>query len=223
MYFTTGIDNLSGAWLPNTHYLYGENLPTFNLDDTRTIAIQMRMMMTINDIHPNCYMVSKVLDMVPKGVLKLSLKQDEYDEKRDNIQLKVCDYYNDTGDIIVQEPEGSNDPCKTSEIYHMMVNKNGELEQDFMISTLTIAETTYWHAVFSDQGVSAQWRIKLVDEATEKERLELERLMVIRDVDSTTISLRPGKSNRLKGKHFKLIACDVNGDYESIINLEVAE
>ena len=181
-------------------------------------------MITNNDIHPSCYIVSKILDVEPQGVIKLSLKLDQYNSKRDNIELKVCDYYSDSGDIIVEEPVGSNDPCKTSEITHMLVNTDNELEPSTMITSLVIGATYYWSVTFSDEDVMAQWRIKLVDdndEYSEKERLELERLMVIRDVNDTTISLRPGKSDRLKGKQFKLIVCDENGDYESTINLEV--
>lgn len=183
--------------------------------------------MTVNDLHPNCYMISKVLDMVPKGVLKLSMKQDDYDEKRDNVTLRVCDYYNDTGDVIVDEPVGTGDPCFTSEIVSMMVNTDGELEPSNVPEhSLSIGKTYYYSATFSDENITAQWRIRLVDDDekyTEKERLELERLMVIRDVDSTTISLRPGKSNRLKGLHFTLIVCDINGEYESTYDVEVLE
>ena len=183
-------------------------------------------MITNNDIHPSCYIVSKILDVEPQGVIKLSLKLDQFNPKRDNVELRVCDYYNDTGDIIVEEPIGSNDPCKTSEIVYMIVNADGELESSNMITSIAIGQTYYWNVVFSDDDVESQWRIKLVDdndECSEQERLELEKLMVIRDVNDTTISLRPGKSNRLKGKQFKLIACDINGDYESTINLEVEE
>lgn len=222
----TSLDNLTGFWIPNTYYLYGDKIKQYNLVDTRTLSIQKRIMMTVNDLHPNCYMISKVLDMVPKGLLKLSMKQDDYNEKRDNVALKVCDYYNDTGDTIVDEPVGSNDPCLTSEIHYMTVDSDGELiESASPYTSLVVGETYYWRATFSDEDVAAQWRIRLVDEEgiyTEKERLELERLMVIRDVDSTTISLRPGKSYRIKGLKFKLIVCDINGDYESTVELEVA-
>lgn len=226
MYYVTSLDNLTGFWIPNTYYLYGDKLKQYNLVDTRTLSIQKRIMMTVNDLHPNCYMISKVLDMVPKGLLKLSMKQDDFDAKRDNVTLKVCDYYNDTGDIIINEPVGSNDPCLTSEIKYMTVDSDGEMiESASPYTTLVVGETYYWRAIFSDEDVAAQWRIRLIDEDdsyTEKQRLELERLMVIRDVDNTTISLRPGKSNRIKGLKFKLIVCDVNGDYESAIELEVA-
>jgi hypothetical protein len=222
----TSLDNLTGFWIPNTYYLYGDKLKQYNLVDTRTLSIQKRIMMTVNDLHPNCYMISKVLDMVPKGLLKLSMKQDDFDAKRDNIALKVCDYYNDTGDVVIQEPVGSNDPCLTSEIKYMTVDSDGEMiESASPYTTLVVGETYYWRAIFSDEDVAAQWRIRLIDEDdsyTEKQRLELERLMVIRDVDNTTISLRPGKSNRIKGLKFKLIVCDINGDYESAIELEVA-
>ena len=194
------------------------------LDDTRTVTHQVRSMITVNDINPSCYIVSKILDVEPLGILKLSLKLDEFNPKRDNVALKICDYYSDSGDIIIEEPTGTNDPCKTSTIYYMKVNADGELEQSSEVTMLTIGATYYWAVEFSDEDITAQWRIKLIDDEeqyTEKERLELERLMVIRDVSDTIISLRPGKSNRLKGLSFNLIVCDTDGDYESKIELEV--
>ena len=64
-------------------------------------------MITNNDIHPNCWMISKVTEMNPQGILKLSIKQDEFDIHRDNIAERVCDYYLDDGDINTDSPETS--------------------------------------------------------------------------------------------------------------------
>ncbi len=226
MFYTTGLDNLTGTWLPNTYYVYGNRLEEFELMDTRTIAIQTRTMITVNDINPNCYMVTKNVDMHPKGILKLSLKSDDFNPKRDNVELKVCDYYNDTGDTIVIDPPKDPDPETSSTIHYMVVDANNELDVDDSFPILETGKTYYYNAEFSDSGVTAQWRVELIDENgtyTEKERYSLERLMVIRDISSTGISLRPGKSNRLKGLKFKLSVCDVDGNYESSIDLEVAE
>lgn len=225
-FYTTGLDNLTGTWLPNTYYVYGDRLEEFELMDTRTIAIQTRTMITVNDINPNCYMVTKNVDMHPKGILKLSLKSDDFNPKRDNVELKVCDYYNDTGDVIVIDPPKDPDPETSSTIHYMVVDANNELDVDDSFPILEIGKTYYYNAEFSDSGVTAQWRVELIDENgtyTEKERYSLERLMVIRDISSTGISMRPGKSNRLKGLKFKLSVCDVDGNYESSIDLEVAE
>ena len=201
--------------------MYGDKCKEYHLDNTQTISIQTRVAVTVNEINPNCFMVSKILDIVPKGILKLSMKQDDWNLKRDSLEFLVCDYYNDTGDITIDEPIGSDDPDKTSEIVYMAVNADGELETAAAPTILNIGETYYYSAIFSDENVATEWRIKLVDPIDETERVALERLMVIRDVDGHTISLRPGKSSRIKGRKFQLEVCDVNGDYESVIELEV--
>lgn len=201
--------------------MYGDKCKEYHLDNTQTISIQTRVAVTVNEINPNCFMVSKILDIVPKGILKLSMKQDDWNPKRDSLEFLICDYYNDTGDITIDEPIGSSDPDKTSEIVYMAVNADGELETAAAPTILNIGETYYYSAIFSDENVATEWRIKLVDPIDETERVALERLMVIRDVDKRTISLRPGKSSRIKGRKFQLEVCDVNGDYESVIELEV--
>lgn len=222
--YTTGLDNLSGLWLPDTAYVYGDNREKYGLDNTQTLDIQMRVMVTVNEINPNCYMLSKILDMVPKGVLKISMKADDYNVKRDNVALKVCDYYNDSGDIVIDPPVKEDDPDKTSTISYMAINADGELEPATLTTKLDIGNTYYYSSEFTPSGPEAHWRIQLVDEDSEyseSDRLALERLMVIREIDDHTISLRPGKSNRIKGLKFRLIVADVNGDYESTIEVEV--
>ena len=201
--------------------MYGDKCKEYRLDNTQTISIQTRVAVTVNEVNPNCFMVSKILDIVPKGILKLSMKQDDWNPKRDSLEFLICDYYNDTGDITIDEPIGSSDPDKTSEIVYMAVNADGELETAAAPTILNIGETYYYSAIFSDKNVATEWRIKLVDPIDETERVALERLIVIRDVDKHTISLRPGKSSRIKGRKFQLEVCDVNGDYESVIELEV--
>lgn len=209
--------------MPNTHYIFGDDgLEKYNLDDTRLITIQQRTMITLNTIHPNCYSITKVLDMTPQGIIKLSLKADEFDPSRDNVDLLLCDYYNDTGDITVRKPTSDVDPGKTSSIYYNVINSDGELEiNDEFPETLETGETYYFSAEFSDSGIDAQWRIILDGDYTDEERIPIERLMVLRDIDSEVVSLRPAKSMKLHGLKFKLNVCDINGEYDSSIDVEV--
>ena len=224
-FYINSLDNLTSAWLPNTHYIFGDKIKDYNLCDTRSLIIQTRTMITLNTINPNCYMVTKVLDMTPKGILKLSLKQDDYNEKRDNTKMLVCDYYSDTGDVVIEEA-GSDDGTKTSAIYHMIINDDGELERATDLESkfnMDIGVTYYFQSVFSDDNVDAQWRIYLENdgEYDEDEQNALENLIVLRNANATTTSVRPGKSNRIKGKTFTLEVCDVDGNYKSSIKLGV--
>lgn len=221
-YYITSLDNLAGFWLPDTRYVYGDKCVEYRLDNTQTLDIQTRVAVTVNEINPNCFMLSKILDVVPKGILRISMKADDWNPKRDNLELLVCDYYNDTGDIVVDEPVGSDDPAKTSTISYMEVNSDGELEEATVPEYLDIGHTYYYSATFSDENVHAEWRVKLIGDEDESERIALERLMVLRDVNDKTISLRPGKSSRIKGRRFQLEVCDLNGDYESNIEVEVS-
>ena len=225
-YYVNSLDSLTSFWLPNTHYFLGdEGLEKYNIADTRLVYIGQRTMITLNSIHPNVYMVSKVLDMAPQGVIKLSLKLDDLDLSRDNVDLLLCDYYNDTGDIVVDKPTPINpDTAKTSTITYMQINADGELEPSAdEIPSLALGQTYYFTASFSDVGVDAQFRVLLNDDSlSEEERIAIERLMILDDIDNNTVSLRPAKSKKLPGLKFILNVCDLEGNYSSSINLEVA-
>ena len=216
-YRVVGLDNLTRGWVPDTYNIYKDKLEEFELCDTRLIRHQMRMMLTYNKINPKIYMVSKVDDTTPPGVVQISFKEDEFDAKRDNVELLVCNYYNDSGDVIIVKPK-TPEEYSTSVITYMSVNNDGELEQSTAPEFLSTGVMYYYSTDFSD----AQWRIELQGDHSEDDRLAIERLMVIRKVNDNTISLRPGKSNKLKGLQFKLKVCDINGDHESSIDLEVA-
>lgn len=179
-------------------------------------------MIALNTVHPNCYMVSKVLDMTPKGIIKLSLKQDDFDPSRDEPAFLLCDYYNDTGDIVVEKPTPDPLSPTSSTITYMVVNDDGELEPSIDFPILELGKTYYYSATFSDEGVDAQWRIILDGDYSDEDRAAIERLMVLHDIDDHTVSLRPAKSKKLGGLKFKLNVCDINGDYNSSIDVEVS-
>ena len=224
----TQLDQIIAAWLPDTNFVFKDKCDEFGLADTRYINRNMRFMVSNNDIVPNVFMVSKIIDTAPQGVLKLTFEQVELDPKRDNIELQVCDYYNNSGDIQIEIPDDAPVvPSKTSTIKWMVVNEDGELVEATLDSQkiLNIGKISYFTAEFSDPNVDGQWIIKLVDDdniITEAERNSLEKLMVITKFDDTTISLKPGKSNKLKGQKFELSVSDSSGEYKSKIDVEVS-
>lgn len=223
----TSIDNITSVWLPDTYNIYGDKIKEYGLVDTRVLTHQMRMMITHNDIHPNCYMISKVDDTTPRGIVKLTLKQDDFNPMRDSIEFHVCDYFTKSGEIAITKPEPTIpiDPENRSLIVNMTINDDGVLFWNFDNTPLQIGETYYYYSWFYDNTLKRRWRITLIDENdeyTEEERFAIERLFTIREYSNDTIMFTVGKSKRLMGKKFQLLVCDIDGNYEATLDLEVA-
>lgn len=222
--YSMSSDNLTSAFIPDTYHVYGEKLKELGLCDTRTIMYLQRFFMSNNDLEPKIYQVTKITDINPQGIIKLSIKQDELNTKRDNIELHICDYYTDEGDIVIDEPVNKMpDATKTSEIKWMTVNVNGELEQGAEIK-LEIGKTYYYEVEFSDIDVDPQWRIAPMDTTlTDEEKEYYIGLMKMTKFDASTLAVKPAKASSLKGKKFILSVSNSIGEYYSSIELEVAE
>lgn len=78
--FFTTVDNQTQFIIPSTL-------------DTQTINYNDRFMISDSSIRPLVYEVSKIEDTFPCGTIKITLKQDHYNEHLDNVELKVCNYY----------------------------------------------------------------------------------------------------------------------------------
>lgn len=219
-------DNLTSSFIPDTYHVYGDKLEELGLCDTRTIFYLQRFFMSNNDLEPKIYQVTKITDINPQGIIKLSIKQDELNEKRDNIELRICDYYTDEGDIRLDEPtKDETDITKTSEIKWMTVNEDGELETGTE-TLLELGQTYYFEVEFSDADIDPQWRIELADEEniyTEDEHSYYIGLMKLTKFDKSVLALKPAKASSLKGKEFILSVSDFDGEYYSSIKVEVAE
>ena len=50
-------------------------------------------MLSDSSVRPLVYEVSKLEDVFPLGTTKVSLKQDHYNPSTDNVELKICNYY----------------------------------------------------------------------------------------------------------------------------------
>lgn len=222
--YVNSLNNVTSMWLPNTHYIYGDKgIMSYNIADTRLVTIQQRIMITLNTLYPNCYMVSKVIDMSPKGIIKLTLKQDDYDPSRDNANLLLCDYYNDTGDINIALPTSDSTETTSSTISYMVLNSDNQLDKNEEIPILQLGTTYYFSSEFSEEDIDGQWRVIVEGDYTEEERIAIEKLIILDTINSSTVSLRPGKSKKLKGLKFNLSVCDINGNYYSSLELEVAQ
>ena len=229
---SSSLDDLTQAWLPDLRYTYGDKLENLGMYDTRTIMHGQRFFLSNNNLDPKIYEVSKIKDINPQGIIKLSIKQHELNEKRDNIDLRVCDYYTDEGDIQIDKPiVEAPDNTKSSTITWMIVNDDGELEEniDPILEVLQIGQTSYFAAKFYDGideiKIDGQWRIELanIDGLNEEDISYYEGLMKITRFDSSTIALKPAKASSLKGMEFVLTVEDIDGQYKSSIEVEVSE
>ena len=221
--YSMSLDNLTSAFLPDTYHVYGDKLEELGLSDTRTVMYLQRFFMSNNDLEPKIYQVTKITDINPQGIIKLSIKQDELNEKRDNIELRVCDYYTDEGDILIDKPIiDIPDNTRTSTIKWMDINENGELIEG-MQSKLQLGQTYYFEVKFSDENIDPQWRIDLVGDYSEENIEKYIGYMKLTKFDNTTLALKPAKASSLKGKKFVLSVEDINGQYSSSIELEVGE
>ena len=225
--------------MPDVAFIFGEKFKDYDLDDTRYFVHDLRVMLTTNKINPKIYKVTKVNELAPKGIFKCIVKQDEFDEKKDNVDLMICDYYDDDGDIVIDKPINDDpDPTKTSVIHWAEIDSNGEIAPILTPTDahLTIGETSYFIAEFSDnKPTNIQWRVEYVNVTSADEDLPDERkeyycnLLKISqfgngEVDNNnlaSISLRPNKMKSLIGKKFKLIVENYDGEYMSSIEVEV--
>ena len=224
--YTASLDDLTQSWLPDLHYVYGDKLTELGMCDTRTIMHGQRFFLSNNDLDPKIYEVTKIKDINPQGIIKLSIKQDELNEKRDNVELRVCDYYTDEGDINVDIPVVETpDTEKTSSISWFTIDEYGELI-DGVETELELGTTYYFGVKFSAKGIDPQWKIELIDEYneyTDEDKEYYIGLMKLTKFDASTLALKPAKASSLKGKSFTLSVSDVDGNYMSSIRLEVDE
>ena len=196
--------------MPDTFLIYGDALSTYELCDTRYLRHEQRFFLTHNQLDPKVYAITKVQDLVPQGIIKLTLKQGELDNVRDNVDLMVCDYYNGSGEVVIKK-ETHIDETARSYIWSAVVDDDGILqcnhEQNRIIHLATLS---YYNVEFFLKGVlqdlNSEWRIDYNGDSdlTDEEKQHLCDLIVIRQINKTTISVRAGKTKKLIGEKFIL-------------------
>lgn len=216
------VDNLTNAWLPATHLLYGDKLEQLHVCDTRTVFYEQRFMLTNNILEPKVYQVTKVIETAPQGLIKLSLKQDEYNSTRDNVDLLICDYYIDSGESKLPDPEPENVFIDETlgTIKYMRINENDELEYANFDGKVHIGAFSYFKADVSNSHMHMRWHITYLGN---EDKDYYEGLFKMEEVNDTTLSLKPGKAKSLIGKKFTLSVFDEHDALYSSIDLEVDE
>ncbi len=79
-YYTTSPENQTQVWLPTNPI-------------TQTIDYNMRFLISDNTDRPIAWEVSKLEDLFPQGILKITLRQSLYNPNVDNKELMIADYY----------------------------------------------------------------------------------------------------------------------------------
>lgn len=202
--------------------MYGDKLEVLGMCDTRTVMHGQRFFYTNNDLDPKIYQVTKITDLNPQGVIKLSIKQDEFNRRRDNIELHICDYYTDGGDININIRQNEDNYIGTSEIIWLTIDEYDELivgEE----TKLDLGLMYYFEARFSELNVDPQWDIELFGDYSEEDKEYYVGLMKLTKFSDNTIAIKTAKASSLKGKKFILTVSDFDGNYKSSIGLEVAE
>lgn len=222
---TISLDNLTGCWIPDTYYLFKDKIKDFNLDDTRTIVHDQRFLLTTNILNPKVYQITKVTEVSPVGIIKMNLKQDEFNPKRDNLDLFVCDYYTNTGDPTPTIPSNSILDRNYTIIEFLMDDKEELINQNMIINNILNCGNRYFYqATLGEDSVPCVWNIELqddLDQYTVDEKHYYERLIKLVNYNDNIIEVKPGKAGSLVGKQFKLNASREDGEYIASIELEV--
>ena len=168
-------------------------------------------MISNNDLFPRVYEITKVVDFANSGVVKYSIKQSQYDEHRDNAELEICDYYSKVGQINATPPEKNDNPeTYIGSIKEMMLVDDELTENPDGTGKLKVGVASYFKCEFSSEFVDPEWHVELVgDDYTDEFN------------DHNVVMVKPGKASSLKGKQFKLVVSDVNGNYYATYSLEV--
>ena len=76
-----GVNDMTAIWVPTN-------------SSTQTIGYNQRFIISdVGRVPALCYEVSKISDTSPVGLVKFSLKQTEFNEKTDNAEDMIADYY----------------------------------------------------------------------------------------------------------------------------------
>lgn len=223
MYYINSLDNLTSFYLPNTYYTYGKDgIAAYGLQDTRTARISVRTMITTNDLDPKCWQITKVQEMAPQGLLKLSLKADDFDSLRDNVDLKICDYYTKTGDVEVESEKPTTEPTEKHDgqiIYQVMDDATGFLKDAEAPMQLNTAKTYYFKATDTGgKAFSSTWRVSFNGFADND---AMDSYVHLTMVNKNTVSVKISRTKKVDNQTLILSVSDTNGDYKAEIKLGV--
>lgn len=224
--YSISLDNTTSVWIPNLYSLYNEHLERFNLSDNRQIKYGDRFFLTTNRISPTIYKISKIIDSTPFGVVKFTFKQDAFNEKCDNVDLMICNYFFDTGKPEVVEPVHLSEDIRN--IIKLVLNDDNELVNGGLtqgVIGMAIGETGYFG--LSDDSVldNSDWRITINPDYSDAKHTDsyYEKLIKIQKLDNSSVCIKVGKAKSIVGKRFTLCVYDDKQNPHSQIELEITD
>mgnify|MGYP007069861327 CR=1 FL=1 len=206
---TLGLDNVNQIWLPinditeRIHYLSEDN------------EENQRLIISTLKPNPSVWFVSKIQDLNPRGILKITYKQTVYDNHTDYIDWDTGDMYADyyVNDITPQDDIESTDI--TAQI--TAINNHLKLGGSYKLLTVKFFDEDNTDVTSDYIGTLSQenWKCFIDDE----EYTENELITWLTQSENNQIKIKIGKDLSLLSKILK-IQCIVN-DIVGEIELEL--
>lgn len=210
----------SGVWASNFSESI-ENQLSFIIPNnkiTKCIEYDKRFMITDNEIHPKTYRITKLMDLFPRGNIKVVCTQSHYNENtdfigkdeaffRDDRVHMICDYYksnlpskNEDDDVV------DNDKMQTWSI-------KGGSENIYIFGN-----TIYLEGIYSGEDMTkkCKWHIYIDGELCEVEEIS-DYFKISIDEDTNIISIKA--INRVMAKYVLTVGIydeDSEDDYAKI-------
>lgn len=219
------LDNVTQGYIPNLSYIYKDKLDEYRLGDTNKLVLDTRFMFSTNPEQPKCYLISKVMEMAPKGIIDVTFKQDTFDEKRDNPELFCCNYYDDSGEAVVDITPTPSKPTETDkcELYQYSMDEDGNAVKNETVQPLQIGGTTYYSCEYGSENPDAIWTIECIDDISDNEKTYYCKMLKLTIYDDENVAIAVSRANSVIGHKFRLTVVNNNNANETAsLDLEVS-
>lgn len=218
--YTVQEDNIISAIVPDIFIVYGKHYADLDLYDSRTIKQETRFMLTNNSYNPSVYMVSKVNNVTPIGLIQVTLKQTELDNQRDNIELRICNYYDDSRHVIVDVPKTE----LTTETFMLVGDSVDTLSKYDNTLSIPIGGSKYISVNQQVDYYCLDWKVVLHDESKDNVHPDeyYEKMIKIENIQVGAY-LKVAKARSLIGKKFTISVSDINSTFYASLELEVTD
>lgn len=181
-------------------------------------------MISTNKLQPKVYAVTKIMEDKPKGLILLTFKQDEYDEKRDNTDLFCCNYYDDNGEEKTPTTPTTSEPLDTDkcELYQCIIDDDGETVRNDNVEPLHLGQTSYFACEYGSDNYKSTWTVTCIDDIDDDTKEYFENIVKLTIFDDNNVSIKVSRVNSVIGHKFRLTVINNNNANETAsLELEV--